>query len=87
MKPDEFENIFNTATPIQKSKLHETMMMFVKHGCVDIQVKEKKYIYTRLADNIPIKNITSVVISDEYVNIITDTCGHITDIKIKLDEV
>ena len=87
MKPDEFENIFNTATPIQKSKLHETMMMFVKYGCVDIQVKEKKYIYTRLADNIPIKNITSVVISDEYVNIITDTCGHITDIKIKLDEV
>ena len=87
MKLDEFENIFNTATPIQKSKLYEIMMMFVNYGCVDIQVKEKEYIYTRFVGEVPLKNITSVVISDEYVNIITEAYGHSMDIKIKLEEV
>ena len=84
MKPDEFENIFNTATPTQKSKIYETMMISVKYGLLEIQVKEKKYVYTRLAGNIPIKNITSVGISDEYVNIITEAYGHSMDIRIKL---
>jgi len=87
MKPDEFENIFNTATPIQKSKLHETMIMSVKPGLLNIHVKEKKYVYTNFADNIPIKNIISVVISDEYVSIIVEAYGHSMGIKIKLDEV
>lgn len=84
---DEFETIFRNASPSQRSRVHETIIISVKSGLLGIQVKEKKYFYTHFVGEVPLKNITSVVISDEFVNITAGAYGHTMNLKIKLEEI
>lgn len=87
MKLDEFETIFRNATPSQRSRVHETIIISVKSGLLGIHVKEKKYFYTHFVGEVPLKNITSVVISDEFVNITAGAYCHTLNLKIKLEEI